>query len=159
MFELKFSLRRKGQYEACMGQVSDRIEEIFRQQPRRKHATALILGRESMEVVHFPSNLNANILRSGLLPLFGNETIAPGMAMLFRFFKTKSSEHLNYKQPVVPSNFKASCGRRENLQCLPRSLSESSSSVYKATLKAKDGGEKEVAVKFGKGVEHEVRCL
>lgn len=150
---------RKGKYEVCLGQVSDRIQEMFRQQPWRKHATALILGRESMEVVHFPSAFNADVLRSGLLPLFGKEPIAPGMAMLFRFFRSSSSDHLNYKLPTVPPNFEVSCGRLLNLQCLQRASSDSSSSVYKAMLKAKDGGEKEVVVKFGKGVEHEVRRI
>ena len=158
IFELKFSLRHKRQYEACAGQVSDRIQEMFRQQPWRKHATALILGRDSVEAFHFPSAFSAKVLRSGKLPLFGKEMVSPGMALLFRFFSSRSTEYRNYKLPVVPSNFKASCGRLTNLQCLQRAMPDSSSSVYKAKLKAKDGGENmDVIIKFGKGVEHEVR--
>ena len=157
-FELKFSLGHKRQYEACAGQVSDRIQEMFRQQPWRKHATALILGRDSVEAFHFPSAFSTKVLRSGKLPLFGKEMVSPGMALLFRFFSSRSTDYLSYQLPDVPSNFKASCGHLTNLQCLQRVMPDSSSSVYKAKLKAKNGGQNmDVIIKFGKGVEHEVR--
>lgn len=92
-FELKFSLRQKDQYEEGLGQASDRIHELFRQQPWREYTTVLLLGHDSVEAIHFPASPGADILRTGLLPLFSKANskgdgaasapLAPGMQLLF----------------------------------------------------------------------------
>ena len=57
------------------------------QQPWRKRAIALVMGKESVEVISYPGPSGGDILRTGALPLFSKTAssgIASGMRLIFR---------------------------------------------------------------------------
>ena len=168
------SLMSKDQYEEGLGQCSDRIKEIFQQQPWRKNAIVLLFGRESVEAIHFPSQAsNGDILRTGQLEIFSGKGKklgpGPGWELVFRLFSS-SPEDLGFVRPFFPADFNIpNFGRIQHFQCLqrmqssllgPSSLPVASSSVYLATLQRPiPRAPENVVVKFGPGVPHEVRLI
>lgn len=123
------------------------------------------MGHESVEAFSYPGASGGDILRTGALPLFsfGSAGIASGMRLLFRVFLS-SLDQLGYRAPTVPTDFSVSCGQLRNFQCLRRVVSSAdphthslASSVFGATLYWPDGDPIMVVVKFGEGLEQEVR--
>ena len=168
VIELKHSIQPKDQYESAVGQTCDRVRNIMQQQPWRKRAIALVMGRESVEAISYPGSSGGDILRTGTLPLFSAKAptgIAPGMRLLFRVFLS-SVDQLGYRAPNLPSDFTLTCGQLRKFHCLRRIISSTdsqsesfASSVYGATLDRPDKDPIEVVVKFGEGLEQEVRRL
>ena len=134
------------------------------QQPWRKRAIALVMGKESVEVISYPGPSGGDILRTGALPLFSkmaSSGIASGMRLVFH----SSHDQLGYRAPNLPSDFSAPCGQLRSFHSLlllqmsaagPRT-SSLASSVFGATLDRPGGDSIAVVVKFGGGLEQEVR--
>ena len=167
-FELKHSIQPKDQYESAVGQTSDRVQIIIKQQPWRKRVVAFVMGRETVEAFSYPGASGGDILKTGALPLFSSlgsagAGIASGMQLLLRVFLS-SLDQLGYRAPTVPSDFSVPCGQLRNFQCLRRVVSSAdphtqslASSVFGATLDRPDGDPIKVVAKFGEGLEQEVR--
>lgn len=164
--EFKFDLARNNSYEEALGQVSDRAQELFKQQPGRNHCVAAVLGWNSIEVLYIvrPGN---TIERTGLLSFVLPEgpvattpgALSPGMSLLARFLRSSSTQHFNYAPPAIPSGFIASLdsGQQQllsNFRCLHAQRSPRGSSVFRAQLGA---GPEEVVVKFSESIGREVR--
>lgn len=79
--EVKPELSDTSRYEEAVGQLMDRVQQLFQQQPERSHALGAVFGRDALEVFHFQRSTN-QIISSGKLDLSATD----GATMLLRMF-------------------------------------------------------------------------
>ena len=149
--ELKDFLARSAQnHEEAVGQLMDRTQNVFSQQPGRSFCLSIIIGADALESWLIAKD--GPIFRSGLLPL--DDVNSPGALMLLRLLYSSAALHYGYKQPSAqPTSFIPE-GLREfinDFNELKPLTSPRASGVYRALL-----GTEEVVIKYNHDGGHEV---
>ena len=152
--ELKdFLAKGGGRHEDAVGQLMDRTQNVFSQQPGRSFCLSFILGADALEAWFIARD--GPIFRSNLLPL--DAVDSPGALMLLRLLYSSATLHYGYQRPsALPSPFIPE-GLQEvisDFNVLKPLTSPRASKVYSASL-----GTEEVVLKYNRDANHEVSRL
>jgi len=125
--EIKASLTPVNSYKSAVGQIVDRVSNIFMLQPQRQYAIASVIGCDSIELWHFVRGERTS--RSGLhsiQPVAGNY----GFELLVRF-AVSSQESVGFVPAQVLHPFDDEEGQRvEPIQCVRTNIFERQSLIY-----------------------------
>jgi hypothetical protein len=156
--ETKADLRNRTDCEGALGQVYDRAQIVFQQQPERGLVVGLVLGVGGLEVICIP-RLAGRIRRTGLLAVDPLDPSSPGVLMLLRLFCSSPVHHFGFVNPVVPNSWVPPGLSRPLCDFVRLRAAKPGSphgaSVYSAALGDGEAAQ-DVVVKFSKDIELEV---
>jgi len=132
--EFKPSLRSTTAYNEAVGQVIQRCQDIFDQQPQRSFVVAMVMDATNIDVLHVSKPAPFRLVHTGRLP-FALSMESAGFLTLCRILSAPM-DRLGFVAPTVPAPFDLADARGKVTNFLPlraHSLSERTSAVYRAS--------------------------
>lgn len=144
--EVKPELSDTSRYEEAVGQLMDRVQQLFQQQPERSHVLGAVIGRDALEVFHFQQSPNQTT-SSGKLDLSATD----GATMLLRMFYSSPERHYGFTPTALPSPLLVGGEPVADFKLLRPQRSPRGAAVYSCSLRGQT-----VVVKYGMDIEQEV---